>query len=97
MEQERQLRCCLVALLAISSAASAQTKYVLSDLGTLGGANSSANDINNSGVEQGANKQAVNQLTAFINSVNAWRNTGKISSASANTLIAAANAIIAVL
>jgi len=48
-------------------------------------------------IEQGANKQATNQLRAFINSVNAWEKTGKISTETGNTLIAAANAIIAVL
>jgi probable HAF family extracellular repeat protein len=48
-------------------------------------------------VEQGANKQAINQLTAFINAVQSWLKTGKVSSETASTLIAAANAIIAVL
>lgn len=66
---------------------------------TTGQINSLTDKLLNSlaSVEQGANKQAINQLTAFINSVNAWLNTGKISSATANTLIAAVNAIIAVL
>ena len=48
-------------------------------------------------VEQGANKQAINQLTAFINSVESWLKTGKVSSQTASALIAGANAIIAVL
>jgi hypothetical protein len=48
-------------------------------------------------IPQGANKQAVNQLNAFINSVQSWQKTGKVSSGTATTLIAAANAIIAVL
>jgi probable HAF family extracellular repeat protein len=48
-------------------------------------------------IQQGANKQAVNQLNAFINSVQSWQKTGKVSSGTATTLIAAANAIIAVL
>jgi probable HAF family extracellular repeat protein len=48
-------------------------------------------------VEQGANKQAINQLNALIGSVASWLKTGKISSETASTLTAAANAIIAVL
>jgi probable HAF family extracellular repeat protein len=48
-------------------------------------------------VEQGANKQAINQMNAFINSVEGWLKTGRITNATATTLIAAANAIIAVL
>jgi probable HAF family extracellular repeat protein len=48
-------------------------------------------------VEQGANKQANKQLNAFIASVDSWLKTNKVSSATANTLIDAANAIIAVL
>jgi probable HAF family extracellular repeat protein len=48
-------------------------------------------------VEQGANKQAINQLNAFISSVQTWLKTGKVSSETASTLIAAAHAIIAVL
>ena len=48
-------------------------------------------------IEQGANKQAVNQLNAFVNSVGSWLKNGRVSSDTASTLIAAANAIIAVL
>lgn len=48
-------------------------------------------------VQQGAYKQAVNQLNAFINSVQSWLKIGKVSSGTATTLIGAANAIIAVL
>ena len=40
-------------------------------------------------IEVGANKQATNQLNAFINSVQAWLKTGNISASTANTLIAA--------
>jgi probable HAF family extracellular repeat protein len=48
-------------------------------------------------VEQGANKQAINQLSAFINSVESWLKSGRVSSETASTLITAANAIIAAL
>jgi probable HAF family extracellular repeat protein len=48
-------------------------------------------------IQQGAYKQSVNQLNAFISSVQTLQKTGKISNATATTLIAAANAIIAVL
>jgi hypothetical protein len=48
-------------------------------------------------IQAGQNKQAINQLNAFISSVQTWLKTGKISPQSAGTLIAAANAIIAVL
>jgi probable HAF family extracellular repeat protein len=66
---------------------------------TTGQINSLADKLLNalSSVEQGAHKQAINQLNAFITSVNSWLKSGKISSGTANTLIAAANAIIAVL
>jgi len=47
--------------------------------------------------QQGLNGQAINQLGAFINSVQSWVKTGKISAQTAATLIAAANAIIAAL
>ena len=40
---------------------------------------------------------AINQLTAFINSVQSSLKTGKMSANAAATLIAAANGIIAVL
>ena len=48
-------------------------------------------------VEQGADKQAINQLTAFTNSVESWLKSGKVSAETASTLIAAANAISAAL
>ena len=48
-------------------------------------------------IQQGLNKQAINQLNAFIHSIDAWRKTGQISGPAADTLIAAANAIIALL
>ena len=48
-------------------------------------------------IEQGANKQAINQLSALVNSVDSWLKSGKVSSETASTLITAANAIIAAL
>jgi probable HAF family extracellular repeat protein len=48
-------------------------------------------------IRQGFNKQAINQLTALINSVQTWVKNGKITSTTAATLTAAAKAIIAVL
>jgi hypothetical protein len=48
-------------------------------------------------IQQGLNKQAINQLNAFINSINAWLKVGNISGPAAATLIAAANAIITLL
>jgi hypothetical protein len=48
-------------------------------------------------INAGENKQAINQLNAFINSVQASAKTGKMSAATALSLIAAANAIIATL
>ncbi|HWH81379.1 MAG TPA: hypothetical protein VNU71_03995 [Burkholderiaceae bacterium] len=48
-------------------------------------------------IQAGLNKQAKNQLNAFNSSVQTYWKTGKISSATAATLTAAANAIIAVL
>jgi hypothetical protein len=48
-------------------------------------------------IQQGLNKQATNQLTAFVNSVQASQKNGNMSGQSGATLIAAANAIIAVL
>jgi probable HAF family extracellular repeat protein len=66
---------------------------------TSGQINSLTDKLSNAlaSIEQGANKQAINQLNSVISSVQAWLKTGKISAATANTLIAAANAIIAVL
>lgn len=48
-------------------------------------------------IEQGANKQAINQLNALVNSVESWLKSGKVSSETASTLITAANAISAAL
>jgi len=48
-------------------------------------------------IQAGLNAQAINQLQAFINSVQSSLKTGKISAQTANTLISAANAIIALL
>jgi hypothetical protein len=48
-------------------------------------------------IAAGLNKQAINQLNAFINSVESAQKTGKMIPATAATLIAAANAIIALL
>jgi hypothetical protein len=57
---------------------------------------SKLNDILAS-IAAGQRVQAINQLNAFINQVQAAGNNGKISAATAATLIAAANAIIAML
>jgi hypothetical protein len=48
-------------------------------------------------VQAGQTKQAINQLNAFLNSVEASRKTGRISGEAASTLTAAATAIIALL
>lgn len=48
-------------------------------------------------IQAGLNKQAINQLNAFINSVQSSLKTGKISAQTGKTLIDAANAIIALL
>lgn len=48
-------------------------------------------------IQVGQNKQATNQLKAFVSSVQSQWKIGKISSATAATLTAAANAIIATL
>ena len=48
-------------------------------------------------IEAGQNKQAVNQLNAFIKSVESSLKTGKMSAQAGDTLINAANAIIAIL
>lgn len=66
---------------------------------TAGQLNSLTDKLNNAlaSFQAGLNDQAINQLQAFINSVQSSQKTGKISPQSASTLIAAANAIIAVL
>jgi hypothetical protein len=48
-------------------------------------------------VEQGANKQAINQLIAFINSVESAVKANKMSSETGQILVAAASAIMAAL
>jgi len=48
-------------------------------------------------IQAGQNKQAINQLNAFINSVQTFLKTGKISAQTATTLTAAASAIVAML
>ncbi len=48
-------------------------------------------------IQAGQNKQAINQLQAFINAVQSSLKTGRISAQTAATLTAAANAIIALL
>jgi len=64
---------------------------------TTGQINSLVDKLNNvlASIQAGLNGQAVNQLTAFINSIQSSVKTGKMSSQTANTLISAANAIIA--
>jgi probable HAF family extracellular repeat protein len=77
-------------------------KNLLSDpsLGlTMGQINSLTDKLNNAlaSIQAGLNKQAINQLNAFVNSVQVFLKNGNISASAAATLIAAANAIIAVL
>lgn len=48
-------------------------------------------------IQAGLNKQAINQLQSFINSVQSAQKVGKISAAAAATLINSANGIIAAL
>jgi FIMAH domain len=66
---------------------------------TSGQINSLTDKLNNAlaSIQAGLNTQAINQLNAFISSVQSSLKTGKISAQTANTLIAAANAIIATL
>jgi len=67
-------------------------------LGLTGGQVSSLTDkLNNvlASIQAGSNKQAINQLQAFINSVETSVKTGKMSAQTGNTLITAANAILA--
>lgn len=66
---------------------------------TNGQINSLTDKLNNAlaSIQAGLNSQAINQLNAFISSVQSSLKTGKISAQAANTLIAAANAIIATL
>jgi hypothetical protein len=48
-------------------------------------------------MRSGLNKQATNQLNAFVNSVQTSLKTGKISAGSAATLISITNQVIATL
>jgi len=69
-------------------------------LGLTGGQiNSLTDKLNNAAasIQQGLTKQAINQLNAFIASVQTMAKNGKISQATATTLINAANAIIGAL
>lgn len=64
---------------------------------TQGEINSLTDKLNNvmASIQAGLNKQAINQLDAFINSVDTSVKTGKMSSQAGTTLTSAANAIIA--
>lgn len=66
---------------------------------TSGQAASLTDKLNNAlaSIQSGQNKQAINQLKAFVNSVESAQKNFKISAQTAATLIAAANAIIAML
>jgi probable HAF family extracellular repeat protein len=66
---------------------------------TTGQVNSFTDKLNNvlASLQQGLNKQAINQLNAFANSVQVSLKNGNMSGQAGATLIAAANAIIAVL
>jgi YVTN family beta-propeller protein len=63
---------------------------------TAGQTNSLTDKLNNAllSIQQGATNQAINQLNAFISAVQTYAKNGKISTAAANTLVSAANAII---
>ena len=66
---------------------------------TSGQVSSLTDKLNNAlaSIQAGLNKQASNQLKAFISSVQSSVKTGKMSAQTGNTLINAANAIIAAL
>jgi len=66
---------------------------------TAGQINSLTDKLNSAlaSIQAGLNAQAINQLQAFINSVQSSLKTGKISAQTASTLTSAANAIIAML
>lgn len=66
---------------------------------TQGQVNSLTDKLNNAlaSIQAGLNKQAINQLNAFISSVQTAQKTGKMSAQTATTLINAAAAIIAML
>jgi hypothetical protein len=63
---------------------------------TTGQSSSLTDKLNNAltSIQMGLYKQAINQLTAFINSVQTYLKNGKISAQTATTLTIAANAII---
>lgn len=63
---------------------------------TQGQTNSLTDKLNNAltSLLAGQNKQAINQLNSFVNSVQTYLKNGKISAQDANTLIVAATAII---
>jgi hypothetical protein len=66
---------------------------------TISQVNSLTDKLNNAlaSIQAGQNKQAINQLKSFINSVQSSLKTGKMSAQTANTLTAAAGAIIPLL
>jgi probable HAF family extracellular repeat protein len=66
---------------------------------TTGQVSSLTDKLNNvlASIQQGLNKQAANQLNGLVNSVQASQKNGNMSGQAGATLIAAANAIIAVL
>ena len=66
---------------------------------TAGQVSSLTDKLNNAlaSIQAGLNKQAINQLKAFINSVESAQKNFKMNAQTAATLIAAANAIIAML
>ena len=66
---------------------------------TTGQVSSLSDKLNNAlaSINAGQNKQAINQLNAFISSIQTAVKTGKMSSGTGAALIAAANAIIALL
>jgi len=63
---------------------------------TAGQASSLTDKLNNAlaSINAGQNKQAINQLQAFVNSVQTYLKAGKMSAQTASTLTVAANAII---
>jgi len=64
-----------------------------------GQVNNLTDKLNNAlaSIQAGLDKQAINQLKSFISSVQTYVKNGKMNSATGDTLIAAANAIIALL
>ena len=66
---------------------------------TVGQVNGLTDKLNNilASISAGLNKQATNQLRSFVSSVESAHKTGKMLASTAATLVAAANAIIALL